>query len=1157
MSYHFVFGASGAGKSTYLHKEMIRRAQEALRARFRPGMERNGAEAGNFIFIVPEQFTLETQKALVKAHPAGGILNVDVLSFGRLTHRIFEEAGAEKRAVIGDIGKSLILRRLAGKLGDELPVLGASLGREGYIAEVKSAVSEFMQYRISPDGLDALIAYAKEHGALEARLRDLQTIYRRFLEYERERFITSEETLDLVAEAIPSSRLAADSVFIFDGFTGFTPVQYRVMLQLMQYAPEVWISLTFSPDGGPLPAQAVQSGTAGSGQELFYLTRKTVRDLGALAGERGLMHGEDVFLGSAGEAADGAEPSLPVRFAGNPALAHLERSLFRYPARAFQGDAELVAPAFRLFEASTPENEAQQMCIAMKRLIAERGLCYRDFAVVCGDLAAYEAPVRRQALLYGIPCYFDTTREIRHNPLIETVRGALRVRAESWSYEAVFHYLRGGLTGLTADETDLLENYCLKHGVRSRKRWESRFENPVCEELRQRVLLELLPLEGKARTAGERTEQLEEFLASRESGPRMEELSERFAAAGDPVRAAEYRQIFPAVEDLLSQIRELLGGEILSAKDYMALLETGFEEIRLGTLPQQTDTVLVGDLERTRLTETKVLFVLGANDGNIPKGTSKGGLISDLDREFLQGSGVELSPTPRQQMYIQRLYLYLNLTKPQELLCVSCCAVSQDGKSIRPSYLMTALQKLFPMAAPGGKIPFPESAPAAERLTGFRDSRVFLSAELRRFAEGAYSGPGESWERAQLYTIYGLCASRGAGEVQRLRDAAFRRYRPKPLSRSAAGRLYGSELMGSVSRLERCADCYGRHFLQYGLRLREREEYVFRPTDSGTVLHDCLDRFAAALAERRLSWRDFSAQDASALLDGILREEAERYDGQILLSSARNRYLLMRMQRVLERTVMSLQRQLRGGRFEPAAFELSFGEGRSGSARGMELPLDGENGESGERLILRGRIDRLDICLDRETSYVGIIDYKSGSRELNPAKIREGRQLQLLVYMLAALAWEKERHPARRVIPAAMLYYRMQDPLIGISRREDAETAEHLRNRALRPTGMLNADPGVLDRLETNREAGASELLPVSYLKNGAARTSSRLFDEAGFENLAEAARAVMREMGRNILDGDIELKPYRNGTENACTWCPYRDACGFDPRTPGYETKH
>ena len=196
MSLQFVFGPSGAGKSTTVFRQILSEAAENRKK--------------NYLVIVPDQFTMQTQKDLVTLSENDGILNVDVLSFGRLHHRILEEVGGEDIPVLDDTGKSLVLQKVAANLREELPTLGSFLHKQGYIHEVKSAISEFMQYGIGVGDVTKLIDYAGKRGALVQKLKDLQTIYQGFLSYIDGHFITTEETLDVLCRHLhPRSCRAA------------------------------------------------------------------------------------------------------------------------------------------------------------------------------------------------------------------------------------------------------------------------------------------------------------------------------------------------------------------------------------------------------------------------------------------------------------------------------------------------------------------------------------------------------------------------------------------------------------------------------------------------------------------------------------------------------------------------------------------------------------------------------------------------------------------------------------------------------------------------------------------------------------------------------------------------------------------------------------
>lgn len=450
MSLQFYFGSSGAGKSRKLYEDITKRARE----------NRNR----NFLIIVPDQFTMQTQKELVCLNDRGGIMNIDVLSFGRLGHRILEEVGSRQVPVLDDTGKSLVLQKVAANLKDSLPTLGSFLNRQGYIHEVKSAVSEFMQYGIGTEDVGKLIEHAGNRRALAQKLKDLETLYRGFAEYIRGNFITTEETLDVLARSLHKSRLLPGSVVVFDGFTGFTPVQYRVIAELMRRCREVILVLTLGAKENPYILDGEQ--------KLFYLSKKTVADVGRLAQECQVERREDVFLlpdenlsGGmlSGESCPGAKlVNKNHRFRHTPALRYLENNLFRYGVRPYQEKQEEI----RLFETASPRDEVRQTGLEICRLVREEGLAFRDIAVIMGDLAGYAPYVETEFAQMEIPCFLDRTRGIVLNPMIEYIKSALTLYTKDFSYDAVFHYLRSGLAGLGWEETDRLENYCLETGIR-------------------------------------------------------------------------------------------------------------------------------------------------------------------------------------------------------------------------------------------------------------------------------------------------------------------------------------------------------------------------------------------------------------------------------------------------------------------------------------------------------------------------------------------------------------------------------------------------------------------------------------------------------------------------------------------------------------------
>lgn len=1123
MSLRFCFGPSGSGKSHRIYEEIMQRAAEE------PGR--------NFLIIVPDQFTMQTQKDLVMRSDRDGILNIDVLSFGRLSHRILEEVGTKEMPVLDDTGKSLVLQKVAADLKEQLPAMGSLLHKQGYIHEVKSAISEFMQYGISTQDMDKLITSAQKRGALAMKLKDLKTLYRGFQDYIRDHFITTEETLDVLRRSLSKSKILKGSVVVFDGFTGFTPIQNRLIQELMRVCAETIVTVTIGVGEDPYKMDGEQ--------KLFHLSKKTVADLEKLAAEAEVERGEDLFVKGG-----------PNRFAKAPALHYLEQNLFRYQYEPYAGEQQEI----HMFEALSPREEVHQTALYIRHLIREQGMTYRDIAVVIGDLEGYASYVETEFGQLEIPCFLDRTRGIVLNPMIEYIKSALQLYIKDFSYDTVFHFLRSGMADISREEIDELENYVIRTGARGYRTYSRLFtrrteelqgnaegseqaEEKTMERLnriRQQFMdaVEILHM-GSREKAGDYVSHLYDFLEQNQVQQKLLNYQQQFEKEGDLSRAREYAQIYRLVMDLLDQVYELLGEEEISRQEFADILEAGFGEITVGTIPQSVDRIVVGDMERTRLKQVKVLFFLGVNDGNIPKNASKGGIISDMDRKFLIESGTEMAPSPRQQMYIQRLYLYLNMTKPSEQLYLSYAKVNSEGKGIRPSYLIDTVRKLFPAMS----VEYPQNRSRLEQIEGRQEGARYLAEELREYVEGTL--PEE--ERQDFYLMYRAYEADAAGR-DLLTRAAFRRYRESGLSRIVARALYGQQLENSVSRLETYAACACRHFLQYGLSLQEREEFGFEASDMGTVYHAVLENFAGKLAESNLTWWDFTEDFAAKAVKESVEAYAATYGETVLYSSARNEYAITRMSRILTRTVLTLQKHLKQGSFQPDDYELSFRFAEDLDSIHVDLSED-------EKMHLQGRIDRIDVSEDTEHVYVKVIDYKSGNRKFDLAALYYGLQLQLVVYMNAAMEMESRKHPDKEIVPAALLYYHIDDPTIETPVELTDEQINEQILAKLRMNGVVNSDPGVVERLDRYMQ-DKSVVIPVEKKKDGSFSARSGVLSREEMQLISSYVDAKIRSIGREILDGKIAANPYEKGNEEACTYCAYKKVCGFDGSIPGYEKR-
>lgn len=1112
MSLQFIIGSSGAGKTRRLYEDLI---EASLKE-----------PEGRFFAIVPEQFTMQTQKELVTLHPDHGVMNIDIVSFERLAYRIFEELSVESLAILDDMGKSMVLRKVAAGRKKELKLFGSHLDKNGFIGEIKSMLSEFFQYGITAEHLEQMISEA-ESALLKQKLQDMLIMVKGFQEYVEGKFTVQEELLELLCKNLPRSELIKGSVVTLDGYTGFTPIQYRLLQLLLKYCKKVIVTITMDPEENPYKESGIS--------HLFHMSKHTICRLIDLAAEAGTGKEEDILLSS--------HPAY--RFRHAPALAFIEQQLFRYNGKTSNNYENLF-----ICQAETPLKEVAFISGEIERLIKTKGCRYRDIAVVAGGLEDYSREIVRQFEENQIPYFIDNKKNILGNPMVELLRAALEIIETDFSYESVFRYLKTGLVTEREEELNRMENYVIALGIRGFKRWNSAWERVYrgaellnLEELNQFKEEILKPLKTLREVVKERnstikemTEALVHFLTELQIEEKLAGYGEYFKSIGEVSLEKEYSQIYGLVIDLFDRVTALLGEEKAGRKEYADILDAGFAEIKVGLIPAVVDRVVVGDLTRTRLSHIKVLFFAGVNDGLVPSVTGRGGILSELERKRLKEQKIELAPTAREEGFLQRLYLYLVMTKPSERLYLSYSTMTHDGKSIRPSSLLSQVKKLFP------GIPIIEAEEEAAAPWALPASRRRVIRGLKEYGKKA-----EDSKFLETYRFF-YQSEPHRERIKELVNAAFYTYEERGIGRTAAKALYSEILHGSVTRMELYASCAYAHFLAYGLELSERQEFELAASDIGNLFHSSIDLFFKRMKEESRSYRELSENERKELVNECVSQVTEEYGNMVLKSSARNAYLEKKVQRLTDRTIWALTEQLKKGDFEPIGFEVSFSP--ADNLKAMKIPLS-----KSEAIHLKGRIDRVDLCEEGDLLYLKIIDYKTGKTKFDLTDLYYGLQMQLIVYMDAAIEKEQRRHPDKTVIPAGLFYYNIDDPMVEKKSVETEAETEREILKQLRMNGLVNSGLDVIGHLDHQIET-ESDVIPVAIKAGLIQEAKSSVANTKRFKALGSFVNRKLKTMGREILDGKITVEPYKKGDRTACDYCPYHSVCGFDLKTEGYQFK-
>jgi ATP-dependent helicase/nuclease subunit B len=842
MSLKFIFGGPGSGKTTLCLRDMAKLS-----------------EKNNCIFIVPEQFTLESERRLCEFNQKGAVINPQVLSFKRLAYRLSEKSGGG--SPLDDSGKVMLLRKITSELLGELEFFVRSANKQGFAEELSKAINEFYQYNISSDTLKALEETLE--GGLKIKIGDLRKILARFEEFMRSGYVSSETALESAPKEIAKSRFAVGSYIWLDGFYGFTPQEYDIIEKLMANAERVNVALTLDNDNfGAI-----------NDSDPFADIKRAVNRLSKIAKNTGVPIEPPVML------------TDHHRFKNSPELAFIEKNFLNHKKQRYKARTENIV----IRAAANRRAETESAAVEIITLARKKGLRYKEIAVASGDISGYERSIRRIFDEYGVPFFMDYKTDILSHPLAELLRSAIDCAAFNYNYESVFRFLKTGLTPLSADETDELENYALEFGVSGQKwfsDWKAGLEgdeavrvNRLREKAKNAFHLFAEQSVRGVKTAKNLSAAVFDMLDLMDVASVIEQWAEKAAERGAAVLAKSHLTAYGKIRAVFDKLVDILGDLRVDIRDFSKIVEAGLMAEDMGFTPPSQDQVIVGDLKRTRLPEIKALIILGANEGVLPAIQKETGVFSDTDRLTLKAAGVEIAPDSRAKNARELLDVYLSLTKPSERLTVSYSLGDFNGKTTRPSQVVFKIADMFPLSETAETDIIAASEPAFGRMG------EFLRKTLRGEEPGALK---LAWLWFKNNEHYARRLSKLESACEPIRNEAY-------LSKALTDALYGDEIIIGISRLEQFVKCPFAYYATYGLKARPRRIYEARPADYGLLAHKILENFARIMAEEQSDWR---GADKAKIDEFVERYTDDMALGEIFTSSSKRLYMLSRVKRV-------------------------------------------------------------------------------------------------------------------------------------------------------------------------------------------------------------------------------------------------------------------
>lgn len=1093
---NFIIGTAGSGKSHTLQHKLIKESINNPDSRF--------------VLLVPDQYSLEAQKEILDKHPNHGAFNIEVSSFNRLAYEILDEQGFGEAKMMDELTKSILVRRALIDCAKELKVYGGKINMPGFTEKVKSILDEFGQYGIDEQGLKDIISLCDEKSTLKKKLEDVEIIRNAFNKYVDNLNLTSEELLKEFISAIDSSDTIKNTYIYLDGFTGFTPIQENVILKLAEHAKDVTLTATMkvddveaiinlAQDKGLRPEdRKIKKEELLPSDNLFYLGKNTVYRL-------------------ASEAKNLSEPELlnkdNRRLENNEVLSLVSKNIFGEGTDTYDKPQD----SLELHEAASLEEEVLSVVKTISSKVRTKEYKYSDFAVLTGDMENYYKYIAKLFKKYEIPVFIDYKRSTAVNMFADFIIALVRLVEYNFSYTSLFHVLRSDICDINQDDIDYIENYTLTFRRTSFKsfsqEWKRKMNgidlnriNVIRAQIYDYFKDFMSAMTKKDVTVSDYCKAIYAFLEKINVSEKVDSYVKKFKEEKEYALEEEYSQIYSEMIRLLEGLENTLSDEKIKLDDFEALTISAIEELKIGIIPPGIDDVMVGDIERTRLKDVKkVIFLIGANDGIIPKVSAPATIINDVDRETLKKSGVELAPTTKDNVFKQMFYLYTIINKPTEKLVVSYSTQDKDSNPIKKSYFVDNLETIL------------ENTPVKRDLVKDYDAESIINKNvaLDYMAENGLKrrNTEQTDDEIKIYNAIQDILKKDENTkdaVSLIRKGTFFEYKDATLSKDTAKDLYKEN--AKVTRIQTFVGCPYRQFLTYGLRLYDREVYEFDNLEKGTIEHAILENFFKKAKDQRIDLTRDNKESIDSVLDKSIDEElnSERLSEYFRVDPA-SEFTKHQLGKMAKESVGALVEHLDRGQFEIAGIE-DMGSG--------------------------GKVDRVDKFVDGKDVYLKVIDYKTGSTSFKYNELMTGRNIQVFVYLKDAIDSAKREHPDKNIIPAGAFYFHVTNPyvdkVVKAGETKDENASQDKRRSSYIMEGLVN---------EECVEAFDTENNVTEIIKKDSNSENEYAFNSEQYEDLLGYVGEKIETVREEIQSGEISVDPYKS----ACEYCSFKGICRQD----------
>lgn len=1098
MNLNYILGESRSGKSRWIYNQIKKDLSNKDR---------------NLILIVPEQITYEKERELIDFLEVNGIMKVQILSFTRLEYKVLEEVGGIKEKEIDDYGKIMLLREIFEKNKKDLKVFGRSYKKEGFLKNFNGLIKEFKENGLQLNVLEK-IKSEDDHYAFDRKLNDIKIIYKNLEEKLEHTYLDNEDKKLLFIRKIKDSNYIKNSYIYIDEFNKFSKLQIKMIRELLETSQNMFITLPVEDEEG-LEREEFKI----SVDTLNYLNNE-VENLNPTINYQYLKR-ENILKDD---------------------INHLERNFFSYFPDKHQKNPENI----EVFYGQNPYEEVEMVADRIIKDLKNYNIRFRNIGILLGDEAVYLPVIEKVFKEYDIPFFSDYKKDLMDNSFIIFLMSYLDCITYNYKREDVFRLLKIGYWDLDYEEIEDLENYCIRWGI-DRNRWFSEFNKEdeysnldYLNEIRKKVI-SIIP----SKDSFNKEDTIENFvlkiikeIEKLKLKEKIQKDTERFREEKLYEAAYINNQVWNSVMDLFDQIITISGGSKIKINELKNIIESGLLEYEVGVLPTKLDSITVGNLERTKFGSKSSLYLVGVNDGYIPKTYEDNGILVDEEKDILKKKGLELKNSDY-MVDSEKHNFYNVLSRGKEKIYFSYSLGDYDGSSLVRSSYIDKIKEIFPNLEIISSINTLEDdkihgrkKPALNQIINkiTKDENI---ENLDKIYKEGLKWFLINYDNFENYLGEGFLYTNNKEYIEE----------------DYIDKLYDNPLNLSPYRLESFAQCPFKFFVEYGLAPEERREYEVDSRDIGKIYHRSMEKFTKEIINNKEDFLelDKGIQIMEKSLDEALEEE--NVNNSPIDYNHRNKYIKKKIKRVGIETAKGIVEQLNRSDFKPKYQEISFSE--ESVLKPIEMILKDDR-----ILKINGRIDRVDILSFNNNNYVNIIDYKSKDQSIDITALANGMELQLFIY-LNALIDNSEEITGKPSDIGGVFYFSILLPWIDGDKHKDKDSIEKELLKEYKMEGYFLEDKELIKKLDKKiEEERESTVAKIKINKNGSISKSSQTLTREAYKGLLKYVNDKVLEIGKEIISGKILIEPFKRNQNIPCKWCSYIDICQFDKTMPDNKYK-